>query len=216
MRSVIRIRRREPSNGRLRPAAVLLAAASISAPLLSTSPAGAESSDGITGTVVIDAPAAVEACLNIPVSTAVFGAVAGVPFSPATAADHSGDSHASTAPQDLESCSLGTQTYVGMVSDASGTTAAWFVYDPTKTPGGSTANICDHGTNLFQLASFINDGTAETRTYLTGVDTSLRITTPPGQRQTVSHRITMPCEGSSGSDGEQMKLTITYTAVLLP
>lgn len=177
--------------------------------------AGAADSDSLNGTVVIAAPA--EACITIDLDGFIFGALAGNAFSTPESNNILG-SGAATA----ENCSSADETFLVRSTDGVGNQgAAWSLYDPFSETGGPATSICDHGLDRVRLGAVVTDTDPDSGTFVLTTDRSLNgaDTNDPvlaGTTRTIQHELTMPCQGSSGADGESVSFQLTYTAVLAP
>lgn len=190
--------------------------------LSSAAPVAALDSDSVQGTVTISVPSTPEACIEIFISGLSFGEAGGLPpqFTSPTGANNVLQSNA-PAGTTITNCSTAASTFTARVTDATGSTALWEPYDPFTETGGPAANICDHGTNKFRLSASVTDTEPPSGTFLLTTDRALNgadATDPvlAGTTRTVKEAFTMPCEGSSGVDGEAVIFTMFYTAALAP
>lgn len=214
----VTVTRRRTTAPRTSGTVALLAVGTAGALLANSGTAVAAENDSIIAEVVLSVPVAAEACISVPLDGILFR-TGGEP-TPLTSPTASNNVLA-TFPTTVTNCSTGTATFLGRVTAASGTTAAWDPYDPFTRAGGAAANICTHGPDLFRLASIVTDDTPPSGTFLTTTDRNLNgadgsSPVAAGGTRSVNHELTMPCEGSSGADAENVSFTIHYTAALAP
>lgn len=220
MRRRVTIARRRSSASGHRGAMALVAVGSAGALLLSGTSAVAAENDSINAAVVLSVPTPAVSCITVDRTDILFR-VGGEP-TPLTSPTGVNNVVNTGSAATVTNCSTGAATFTGRVTEATGTTAAWSPYDPfTRGIGGADENICLHGLDLFRLSAIVTDDTPPSGTFLTTVDRALNgadqaSPVAGGATRMVSHSLSMPCEGSSGVDGENVFFTISYTAALAP
>ena len=167
-------------------AAALTATAALAIPAAAT----AQSSGVVTGTVSVPAP-----CITIDATSVGFGTLA---FSPSTATVV-GDASPDTF---VTNCSRGTQQLFAHGSDAVGSgTGLWSLI--------ADGAPCNAGPDKYRYSLRPVGENTSSGVYMTNTDAVL--SSAMATDLAFTHRIYMPCTGSSGA-GETMSTNVTFTA----